>query len=482
MALPHAVDAPITCPDWDEVVDSLEWQCYGWIIYPDGGEYHAKKGDTMVIAYSSANPEAVFQYVFNNCASGDSIFVKNGNYSFGDTATLATTAEKHRIHIIGESKGVRIRPPSGDWAFEIGDPTHTTNYCERLIIEGLRFYPTIPGDGSAIKLDYCYQPLIKDCDFYAVDTGIESSYSSISKFVRCRFQEFHTRGLYLSTSATGLIADQYIFQSYFESDEDGAIGLEVEYNVNGIMINDCFFAGDGLDPAIKITASYSGIWVNNTVIDGIGDAAHAYNGIELLGSGDDGVEDIQFSNTWIQSCGGYGLYMLGDATNTVYGGQFDNCIIANNRKAGIYMENVEYMYFDNCRIHVNGLEDAAADRDMAQVYINDEASHILFNNCGFVGSGGVANPQYVVILDADNSGNISVKFGDCYLSHPANQNSALIAYDRATVGETLYVYAHDTYSRTGAVGAGIVISQIGAQAANQEQNVDSKNGTDGWWL
>lgn len=457
---------------------------YAWHIFEDGATTYALNCRTQTIDSSNANPNVVFDYVFDNCSSGDSIFVENGDYDFDDTATLATAGGVQFVHIVGESKGARIKPPSGKFAFQIGDSTHNNSYCERLIIEGLMFWPESSGFGSGVQLDFCYQPLVIDCDFKDCATGLQIAFSSKSKFVRCRFEEFTTKGLYFKTSAQGLVTDQYVFQSFFESTVDNSKGMVVEYNVNGILIDGCLYSGTGVNPALEITASYSGIWINNTIFDTIGDAALASNGIEILGSADNGCTDIQFSNVWIQSCWGHGLYVKGQTTaaNLVSNAQFDNCLFGNNHKTGVYLENIETVQFGNCRFMNNGLADSAADYEMAQLLINDYAAHLLFDNCTFVGPAGRSNEQYVVIVDCDNDSSITAKFSDCFLSHGTDQAKAYIAYDRADAApEILYLYAHDTYSRNSG-NAGEVIIQIGAQAANQAQNVDCKNGTDGWWL
>lgn len=109
MSLPHSGDAPITCVHWDEVVDSLEWQDYCYIIYEDAGEFHAKNGQTMVITLSDADASTVIQHAVDSLPDGGLIYIKKGEYP------IATAIDLHSyITIMGAGPRSTIFDPSGN--------------------------------------------------------------------------------------------------------------------------------------------------------------------------------------------------------------------------------------------------------------------------------------------------------------------------------------------------------------------------------
>ena len=239
MALPKRADGVIDGADWDTVVDSVEWQPYGYIIYKEGTTYYAKNGATGVIDYSlptTTNTAPLIQNAYDNLTTNGMMYIKDGVYQTEDTL-LFDDGEKW---VIGESQSTQIyyKNDAGLLAVQFGDPAVVKN---RGGMRNLRIY----GYGGA-------------------DVGLEVS-SRYATFDNIWINSFHAGiGLKLECDyAGGMYFNNFYNLRFNDNLTDLTIGQDSTYDCNAnTFYGPVFDAGFGVDTGIIITKGDTNTFIN----------------------------------------------------------------------------------------------------------------------------------------------------------------------------------------------------------------------------
>lgn len=113
-ALGSILDAGIYTQRWGNLGDDLGYEnvaSYSYIIYTDGVTTFMKNGTDGQIPHQNTNSSKVINFAIGNSTAGDSILIKNGNYSL--TATVNLNKD---VSLIGESLATTPSVVSGSVA------------------------------------------------------------------------------------------------------------------------------------------------------------------------------------------------------------------------------------------------------------------------------------------------------------------------------------------------------------------------------
>ena len=456
---------------------------FNWHIFKDGATYYALNCRTQQIPYSDADAYEVFQDVFDNMTAGDAVFIERGDYNVSQTPNCI----KQMSIIQGEGLASKIIPAAGEYGLKLGDGSTD---AQRIEVRDLRIQPGSVGNANGIHVDKVHDFKADNLLIADTATGMYIKNSSRTLISRSQVIVFTSKGIHYPTPTSIPIADQCIDRLVMDCDVNGAaaVGIQVDHGVNGIRINDALISGankTGLDKGIWITGSYSGVLLNQVILDLIkGD------GMVLNTTATYQVTQVQAMNSWFQSCGGHGLRMEGVSTaKPVDWITINNCVFLNNDYSGMYMKNVEYSFFNNCVFNNNAQENLAANEYMTNLYIEDKAGIINFDHCYFGWITAFANRVKPVNIRAVNGSHCTVKFSGCMVRDPGADNRARIGWYKAVGGSTMYLYSSDVMNNYFGFVAGpdtwadegVFFKNAGSQAVDVGELYDSKVGKAFGW-
>lgn len=266
-------------------------------------------------------------------AGGGTIYFPSGYYKCGNIDITSS-----RIAIIGENTANTIIKPidNSDYLFKF----HNKN-----------------------KSDLIYDVSLAQLELDISNTDTNALY--LQSIGQSRFFNIMIRGY--NSNSNGIVLDKVYQTFFYDIEEQGCFnGVDIQY------CNDAYFIGGRFDAnsncGIRVSEC-GGLYLNTITMYGNKNCALVIQGDETHQPKDiflsdiicdtskeinlylDNVLRLQASNCWFATTEyNHGIYMIQSNTIT-----FDNCLIGNNAKCGIYASSNKNIKINNCTFWQNNL-------------------------------------------------------------------------------------------------------------------------------
>ncbi|MEM2587951.1 MAG: right-handed parallel beta-helix repeat-containing protein [Candidatus Bathyarchaeia archaeon] len=438
-----------------------------YIIFKDAGKILAKNGKTGKTDYSGTDASTVIQSALNAISRGV-VFICDGDYTLS-TELLVTGDGKG---IMGAGGATKLTPPSGGYAISLGDGT--TEYIGQFVRD---IY--INGSGSAyngIRMRKSARSTIENVYMYYLGKGLYIYNCDNPRIYNVTIWRPMSYGIHCE-QPSGVVNADYWFRGIRitqDTETNIAKGIYIDTGVNGVFMNDVLVTGSGISDGITFSGSASsGSFLNNVVVDNVyGD------GIKFLGT-TNRLVDVLINNSWIMSCRGYGLYVVGSSTQIHYGLQVSNSVIRLNYKAGVRLEHARHVMFQNCRICDNFLENTSGAEYDTNLLIKGN-TQATFDHCWFMWHYVTPSNRGRVVkiqITSDNPNPITVKFSNCFFSDISDSTKGRIGYGRDTTDRSLYIYLRDALVKDSTRS----YDDLTGNGASSYDEVDTKLGATFQW-